>query len=44
MAGQAEPLYSLDLSHDEKTLLTGSSDDTAVLWDVETGERKREFR
>lgn len=31
-------VYTLDVSRDVKRLLSGSSDLTARLWDVETGE------
>jgi WD40 repeat protein len=38
---QAEHVYTLDLSHDDKTLLTGPNSATVVLWDVDTGVQIR---
>src|SRR5439155_11904998 len=32
--GHQEPIYSLALSKDGKTLATGSNDSTVLLWDV----------
>ena len=40
ISGHSNHVYSLDVSRDERTLLTGCKDATAVLWDVATGQLK----
>ena len=40
ISGHSNHVYSLDLSRDDRTLLTGCRDATAVLWDVATGQIK----
>jgi WD40 repeat protein len=43
IAGHKETILSLAVSPDEKTLLTGSVDRTARLWELPTGKLLREF-
>ena len=37
------PIFSLTLSPDEKTFLTGLNNNEAILWDVKTGKQLRTF-
>jgi RNA polymerase sigma factor (sigma-70 family) len=43
LAEQERPITSIDWSPDDKTLATMSTDNTARLWDVETGKEKMKF-
>jgi WD40 repeat protein len=42
--GHSRGVYSAALSEDGKLVLTGSSDHTAILWDVETGKPLQTFK
>lgn len=39
LEGHSSEIHGLQFSKDSRKLLTGSWDDTAILWDVESGER-----
>jgi WD40 repeat protein len=44
LVGRGSPVTALAFSTDGKTLVTGSYDQTAIVWDVETGQMRRLLR